>query len=549
MSSSSPKPIAHRAFSVLLASLLVGGLIAPIAATQPAAAASGDTINIQEDCGAVAKFAFPRSCHAAEMAFGDPDVDQSDIEATKVDIHVGMQGVHQNLIQRESTYQNYLQDTETLASLEARNAIADAYENNESAIAAQAAGQRAINDYYAQHQSQILDMVSADVQEMIYYANITKNNPDISDGMINWAPRVQEGSLHSSELLAEKVESNYTLVNQSEESYYAPRIHAEGETHGGFGQSGTTNATVSNYNDGAFTVKSVYDGTGGPQDFTVNYPGSLIIINVPSASLETQEVYDMGMVYDRLAAIDEQAQTVQANYDQNAAEDLYAAMDAGRIDPNDVRGAEGMVRYMSGADGNNVTEDRFNYALRSTLDLASTDLNQTMTVHFEGATERTRNVTSDGSVSYDYNSVNQTYEGLLFSSETPDGGFQTGQTYNVNTLNGTTSMVHNGGADEVTFYRGNLTIQAIYDQSGNEVQNVTWSDPKYDSYDASEFLAALENASAARSEIVSEEESGGGNGGLTLPDNPFGVGAGGAIVGLVVIVAAAGVIVAVVIRP
>ncbi|ELY86751.1 hypothetical protein C485_07532 [Natrinema altunense JCM 12890] len=91
----------------------------------------------------------------------------------EVDVHTGAQAIYQGQQQRDSVYQNYLEDTETLASLEARNAIATAYENNKTAIEAQAAGQKAINDYYAHHQRQNLEMLAADSAEIAYYHNVT----------------------------------------------------------------------------------------------------------------------------------------------------------------------------------------------------------------------------------------------------------------------------------------------------------------------------------------------------------------------------------------
>ncbi|ELY82705.1 hypothetical protein, partial [Natrinema altunense] len=62
--------ILKRFATIFVAALLVGSIFAPIAATAPAAAQGGDSIEINEDCGATAKLAFPRSCHAAEAVFG-----------------------------------------------------------------------------------------------------------------------------------------------------------------------------------------------------------------------------------------------------------------------------------------------------------------------------------------------------------------------------------------------------------------------------------------------------------------------------------------------
>jgi len=536
------RPIAHRAFTVLLAALLVGSLVAPIAASSPAAAQSssdGGYIDGSFDgtCESKLRFAFPISCPNA--AFAEPDVDQSSTSATEIDIHTGMQGVYEGQKQIDSVYSDYLQDTETLASLEARNAIADAYENNSTAIEAQAAGQEAINEYYAHHQIQLLEIASADSQQLAYYANITLNNDNISDQYLSPGRpenNSNSGVYNSGHYLGDTVTSDYTLLNGSTHSHKAPRFE--------FSSDSTWDPPIENYQDTSNLSLDRYNSTlEGWQythyhetsdsriDLNYTFPGTAIVMNQPDAELYSQTVYDYRMTAQLLNDLEEQAQTVQDNYNGSAAEDLYAAMDSGEITPSDVRGAEGMVRYMSGES--NSTEQRFNLALRSTLNLASTDVGNTMVVNFDGETERTRHVNkTSGNVSFTYSgSVNETYEGLLFSSETPSGGFETGTTYNASDFNGSIEMVVDGGNSTVPFYQGEFTIEEIYDSEGNAVENVTWEDPKYDSYNSDEFIAALQNASEQRSQIVIQTSDDGGSGGVTIGDL-FG---GNPAIGLVVV--------------
>ncbi|PGF15810.1 hypothetical protein CP556_06570 [Natrinema sp. CBA1119] len=529
MSAQSPR-LAQRAFTFLLAILLVGSMVAPIAAAGTASATTTTTagttssLDVREDCGAAAKFAFPRSCHAAEMVFGSVDESQS-ADQIETDLHVSGQSVYESWESHDTVYQNYLQDTGTLASLEARNAIADAYENNESATAAQAAGQAAINDYYSTHEKSLLEIQAQHSARLWYLMNVSDNTSEIDNNFVHVWPFSGDVQSYGADGMATE---QWTLSNGTTYDHQTLDV------------SYSTTADIP-------TLENKYEQYNPEQDRWkfeksgnmngASWNGGVGVMNAPAASLPPETVYDFRLVADRLYELREQADTVQSNYGDGVAEDLYASMDSGELDPNDVRGAEGMVRYMSGDDGSGVTEDRFNLALRSTLNLASGDLDSTMVVDFEGATEKARNASDDGSVTYDYNNVNETYEGLLFSSETPDGGFEKGTEYNVSNFNGTMSMLYDGGSSEATFYRGNFTITEIYDGDGNAVNQTDWSDPTYDEYNASEFVAALEDASEQRAQITADDSSGGDGDG---PGPIFGggdwlEGGGGGLLGLGII--------------
>ncbi|QCS42646.1 hypothetical protein [Natrinema versiforme] len=558
MTAHSPRPIAHRAFTVLLAFLLVGSVVAPIAAAEPAAAQEDDGWidgSYEGTCDSNLRFAFPISCGHSSFSADQIDTSQ-DTAAIEADTHVSAQSVKESWDAQDTVYQNYLQDTETLASLEARNEIAESYQNNQSAAAASADASRAISDYYSVHQRNLLEISSQHTARLDYLINVSKQQSEMDDRFI--AP-YSTGTMTYYDAHMESMDwegtadGTYELANGTTYDVVYPQLYVNG--NGGSVTSSDSSwsavASLEDYNETSETIDMPYNGgdTAMEGDTTMKWVPGMSVMNVPEAGLEADTAYDYRLVGERLYQLEQQAQTVKNNYDASVAEDLYAAMDSGDLDPNEVRGAEGMVRYMSGADNeSNVTEDRFSLALRSTLDLAGTDLDSTMVVEFEGATERERIASEDGSVSYEYNSVNETYEGLLFSSETPVNGFQKGETYDVSNLDGTTTMVTDGGANETTFYQGNLTITTIYDSDGNEVEDVNWKDPTYDEYNATAYIEALEEASQQREQIVSEDD--GDSGSDVTISNPFeGVGAGGAVVGLVVIVAGVAVVVIVVIRP
>jgi hypothetical protein len=191
-----------------------------------------------------------------------------------------------------------------------------------------------------------------------------------------------------------------------------------------------------------------------------------------------------------------------------------------------------MVRYLS----DNATEgESLELALRHTLDLEQPEsMDSSMKIHFDGKTDRVRVASQDGSVSYNYTTVNETYEGLLFASGVPNGSIETGTTYNVSNFDGKPAILTN--SSEVVMWEGEFTVKEMYNSDGNAINSTSYGGPEYKTYNASEYIAALENASEARAEIVvSDGGGGGGIGGIgdLFGNNPaIGLVVVGAVVGL-----------------
>ncbi|WP_207589015.1 hypothetical protein [Halomontanus rarus] len=57
--------------------------------------------------------------------------------------------------------------------------------------------------------------------------------------------------------------------------------------------------------------------------------------------------------------------------------------------------------------------------------------------------------------------------------------------------------------EEIMFYDGQFTVENMFDSDGNEVENASWSEPDYETYNADAFITALEQAELERTIIVS----------------------------------------------
>jgi len=353
---------------------------------------------------------------------------------------------------------------------------------------------------------------------------------------INQSRLSSDVNLQQTWFTGETTNKTYTLANGTTHNYTAAEMALSWKING----------------DGPFSIKyyfdfSQYNSANG--DFDLPYhsgddrastPSPVPVygpVNVRNSytgtsydtanGLPGQKVADLEAWRSSLNEWSNQSQTMISNY-QDVAPDLYDEMDAGRLDPNEVRGAEGMVRYLSG--DSNATEGDYRTALHYTLGTSNPNLTDTSTmkVHIDGYTEITWNTTS-GSENREpipTSPVNETVEGLLFA----DGvsSVSVNETYTTNATDGKTFTVIGENGTDTTLIDGNLTVKAIYDSSGNELENASYTEPKYGTYDAQSFVEYLNESEQVRAAILASDDS---SSGVTIGDlfgnNP--------VIGLVVV--------------
>ncbi|MEY7852278.1 hypothetical protein AB7C87_24105 [Natrarchaeobius sp. A-rgal3] len=422
---------------------------------------------------------------------------EDDAAGMEVDIHTGLTGVGASSESTTTIIDNYGEDTATIASLESRNTIAEAYEDNVDAAVADTQAQAAINDYYAQKQINLLNDASVHGEQIAYYANASINHEETENDFVHFA-----GEADEIRPTGETEEVEVTLANASTHNVTVPRVYFN---HGSrSSERVTVNFFEKEYdNETAQTFNQRLQDPSSTASSTYDWGPSVHVLN--TGSLESDQKYDYRPVREQFEALEEQSDRVVANYEDGTAQDFYAAMDRGDLEPEDLRGAEGMVRYMSGDA--NTTELAHQYALRSLLDMDRSGLDTTVVAHFEGYTEEKRNVSDDGSVEYELAGyVDETYEGMLFASDTPEDGFEVNETYDVEDLDGVPVMtVSDGGeAEDIRMIEGELTIEEMYDGDGNEIEQDDWDRPSYDTFDPDEFIEAIEEADQERTIIIEQ---------------------------------------------
>lgn len=562
------RPIAHRVFTVLLAVLLVGSVVAPIAAT-PAAAQDDGTSTEEFACYSISSMAGPGG-YLLNEACEDWAIDTTsydgDAAATQTTLHGMAVSEWESQKALETIIHNYGEDTETTASLEARHAIASAYQNGSSATVADDEARKAIQAYYTQRQINTLESYSKSQSQFAHIGNIT-NEPDIASDFIT-NPFIDIShyydSIESVRYTGNLMTHNYTLLNGTTYQYqsavmevevvessthriarFAPTFDAYNTSSGSFvfgDPSGSEDIPQSKSaaKDAGYTVWNVQNAgmwewleTSTQTNVKPSYYGT--DYNVEDG-LPGQKVMEGADWYETMDMWSSQSASMITDY-QNIASDLYSEMDAGNLVPNELRSAEGMVRFLSG--DSNATEGDYRTALHYVLGTSNPNLvnTSTMQIHVDGYTDVEWDNSTDGT-SRDpipTDSMNGTVEGLLFAN-----GVETiaaNQTYSTNATDDKSFTIVREDGTDITLIEGKMTIEAIYDSGGNEVENASYSDPEYDTYDTDDFIAYLEENEEVREAIVSGDNDESDETEIGLPGIPGLPDGGGALLGIAIIAA------------
>ena len=300
--------------------------------------------------------------------------------------------------------QNHLTDAKTIAHVEARHAIATAYENGKTESEAKAAAVSAIESYYDEALFQ--NHISALCGSLIQLAHVSQaarsvSDSDITDDFISNYTCVDSYSGTASttptdQYLGEVVETELTAPNGTKFTVDCPNIVVVLD-NGDEYRSPITDEWINSANVvgrdpllGEVTVTTA-DGN----DMVLRYePG---VVNVPSSNLQSHDVWDTSVFARDVVDMTDHINTVTTNYDLAFVGDIYTALDNGDITTTQVRGSSSMARHLAGGDAE-VTGDAYKLAMYQQLELENPDLSQTasMSVTYSGGTSWGRD-TSNGS--------------------------------------------------------------------------------------------------------------------------------------------------------
>ena len=345
--------------------------------------------------------------------------------AGEVTLHNTAVGAGESFEAHQTVMSNRLQDARTMANIEARKAVADAYEAGESATTAATAAADAVREYYATVQRNHLEAVTATLIQLQYIFEAAEADDAVVDGFLtagtvsNWSGgTATPGADYGSSMTTGEV----TLVDGSTLSVTTPQLVVRDDTGSQVlskpimddGVIGTYDSAAGT--NGAFVVA---DGSGG----TVTTDLEATLVNVPvtdGPDLEGAQPVDLTRAAETLTNVSNEVDAVISNFSDSFVSSIYSELDAGTITPTDIRGIEGQASYLSGSD---VTESSaYRYSLWSQLDTGQVDVSQTasMTVTYSGFSGIKPHTSTDsygrGVMPSGYQS-NTTATGMLFADD------------------------------------------------------------------------------------------------------------------------------------
>ncbi|GAA2913906.1 hypothetical protein GCM10010443_90610 [Actinoplanes cyaneus] len=332
--------------------------------------------------------------------------------------------------------ENRLEDASMIASIRARDAIADAWEAGKEVGGGQQAAIEAIEDHYALIQRNELEVAIANWAQLGAVVNVQLEVDDISDNFVNWVVANDDYSgdgdlvADESNIMQETTEIEVDLLNGETYETEAPTFHVEWD-NGDSAEFPLGQELIDAWDsDDEVFVMETEDGEEFEDRFTAT------VANVAEADLLAQEVGNLEEVMKLWDDIEDAAEESTQTYDLDIVEALYDAMDEGTLDPADVRGVEGIAEFLSGST--DATDSRYEMAMMSQMGLEHPNLadSASMTLSYTGFTHQTysRNDEDgyvDGQLVHD-RVEDEAIEGLLFGKLLGDTSLAAGQEYALN---------------------------------------------------------------------------------------------------------------------
>ncbi|OAQ54805.1 hypothetical protein HTG_04355 [Natrinema mahii] len=524
---SAHRPIAHRAFTVLLAFLLVGSAVAPIGATQPAAAQSSPTL--PSGCTTADFLSFSGGVGSCPTSFLNQEI--NDLQDANDIYNYGLNGMA-GTEAAFTFFDNYLNDTRSPARMRMQVAVSQAYQNGSSEIKATSDARAAVTEYYTVKEENLLRTYNTSLHladGMVQRTETSGFDPKNTTRLVGSS---SEGYSYSFTGSFRIVGSTTVELGDNSTTVQMPVMETTlGSigTHSSYGKVNVTSTarfTLLNATD-AHTLQ--FEDTDGSE--TGSFDMSFTQINLRHAvdpATYPKHVYlDVSKFENRRSTITDQRDEM-LNYSESFVSNTWSAYEEGRINANDVVSRLTQLEgFSQDAVGENATMDDVVVAL-SSMGLATPDLNSTGYMSVEFTPEAGSNPDPI------------TQEGMLLSSSSPESGsWSANTTYTPNEIeNSTPLMMATDTGEQYTINASeNVTLYEIVDTDGDNVENTTTDElpENYDTVDTAQLISDL-NTSLQRIEELeqqkqeNEEQEGGiGLPSIGLPE------AGGAFVGLVVI--------------
>ena len=417
-------------------------------------------------------------CTESHRAEAIEDMKQTDANQTKLDIYNAALQQKAETDTQTAVYDNYLNDSQSVAWMKAEIAIAEAYRNGSSKAVAESKARQAIADYYAKKQVNLLKSWNVSVASIAYLAESARN---------------------------ESVDMSLSSQGDTSALFYIPEdsqnegFHAEiGDTSGNV--TGVNSyALVNGSQTAARTIKGHVSYNENQEiEIGLTSPGHVpaawyyyrVKVNPTDLAPEPVTMMDLRSYMDRLDRIQTLNNDLQADVDPFVNE-TWEAYDSGQINSSDVLSRNTQM---------------FEYGLDATNGSSRNLYNSVAALSAMGLDTPQLNGTGTMAVTHQ----NQQYHGLIMAKEAPNGRWQSNTSYNASQIPGHVMLVTTSG--EQKQISGEFRIGTISAEDGGSIDQVNATKVVYKTSNTSEQLKKMERILELRKEVESREPTAGGGG-------------------------------------
>ncbi|GGK56668.1 hypothetical protein [Haloarcula sebkhae] len=372
---------------------------------------------------------------------------------------------------------NNLNDAQTVALIKGKNAYIQSLNNGSTKAVAKTEAHRAINEYYARMQVNLIARWDTSVST-IHHLNSTVVNESGVSGDVVSIPLEDVNDGDVSDMIGIKMSgvgtTSVPLVNGT--SATAMTLKAQGgDSAGGYGYVSTIGPT-----DGVTEVARFESNING-NDPAFDATATRITVDSPPSGDGRIDAMRFNQTSAAFNEIETQHSAALAQID-TVINGTYDSYQRGEINNSDLVDPYVLANQQSAGDD-------FQGWAASQLTLMGTNSPE----NFDqiGSFE----ISNDGSE----------YEGVLFSQTNPASGqFESGNSYNASTLRGTQYVVT---SDRIVELHGGFSIGNITDSSGEQVQNVTIEKTTYKTTNVTELKQQYEDLAYKRAQIEAREKA------------------------------------------
>jgi len=401
------------------------------------------------------------------------ELQKADALETKKEIYDQGSIQEANNDQTLTTYQNYLNDTESIALMEGKNAYIKALENGSAESVARNEAIEAVGDYYATKQQNLIANWNISVTVMQSAVNTSKNTSGITQSMGDPGSFVMTENTASTDvpIREDNITLSMTLTNGTVDEVRALPISRDGVPSEMSPQNlDPTSGDVTAYgkdSDG-LAVETTVTGTH---------------IKAPTQDHDRLIVMDLSEYKTTWGEIESQNDAVQGQLDV-FINNTYDSYQQGDINTSDL-----VDPYLGAREYTPETSETWNLRTLASMGLAPPENLSNIGL---------MNVTTDG----------EKVTGVLMTDNTPEGGFVINETYNATALNGSQWVAETTG--DVQRLSGNFTITSAETSDGeaySDGEAITYRSIDYQTADTQEFQALQQDLDELTAEINARQQN------------------------------------------